>query len=326
MNLAVRVLCVALAIGGSASVAVAQSGRAIRFAAMDTDGNGVITRAEWRGSDQSFRVHDWNNDGVLSGDEVKPGARRPAGAGAADFDSADREYQITDWTAENFASLDHNKDGRLTADEWHFDRESFRRADHNGDGVVSRAEFLGEDREDDDREDRFSNLDVNRDERITKDEWHGDPARFTLLDDNKDGVLTRAEVLGTNEPPPDLFTSVDVNRDGVVTRGEWHWSRASFDARDANHDGRLSRQEFVGSMPPDRQNPARNAGYDRGLVEGRAAGKEDRERNQGWDLEGQRELETADSGYEPRMGAKAEYQAGYREGFRRGYREGWGQR
>ena len=201
MNLAVRVLCVALAIGGSASVAVAQSGRAIRFAAMDTDGNGVITRAEWRGSDQSFRCTT-GNDGVLSGDEVKPGARRPAGAGAADFDSADRQNQITDWTAENFASLDHNKDGRLTADEWHFDRESFRRADHNGDGVVSRAEFLGEDREDDDREDRFSNLDVNRDERITKDEWHGDPARFTLLDDNKDGVLTRAEVLGTNEPPP----------------------------------------------------------------------------------------------------------------------------
>ena len=46
-------------------------------------------------------------------------------------------------------------------------------------------------------------------------------------------------------------------------------------------------------------------------------------RNQGWDLEGQRELETADSGYQPGLGPKVEYQAGYREAFRRAYREGW---
>ena len=65
-------------------------------------------------------------------------------------------------------------------------------------------------------------------------------------------------------------------------------------------------------------------GYERGLVEGRSAGREDRERSQGWDLEGQRELEAADSGYESRFGARADYQSGYREAFRKGYREGYG--
>ena len=40
-------------------------------------------------------------------------------------------------------------------------------------------------------------------------------------------------------------------------------------------------------------------------------------------LDGQSELETADSGYQPGMGPKAEYQAGYRDGFRRAYRQGW---
>ena len=64
------------------------------------------------------------------------------------------------------------------------------------------------------------------------------------------------------------------------------------------------------------------AGYERGQTEGIQAGREDKPR--GWDLEGQRELETADSGYQPRMGDRAEYQAGYRAGFRRGYREGFG--
>jgi hypothetical protein len=69
---------------------------------------------------------------------------------------------------------------------------------------------------------------------------------------------------------------------------------------------------------------AYQAGHDRGLIEGRAAGREDRDRNQGWDLEGQRELEQADSGYDARLGSRADYQAGYREAFRAGYREGYG--
>jgi len=38
---------------------------------MDTDHDGVVTRAEWRGSDQAFRQRDTNNDGVLSGAEVR---------------------------------------------------------------------------------------------------------------------------------------------------------------------------------------------------------------------------------------------------------------
>src|SRR5256885_11525426 len=61
---------------GAASATHAQA--QMRFQGMDRDGNGVITRDEWRGSDQSFRNQDWNGDGVLSGDEVRPGARRNA--------------------------------------------------------------------------------------------------------------------------------------------------------------------------------------------------------------------------------------------------------
>jgi hypothetical protein len=38
---------------------------------MDADHDGVVTRAEWRGTDQAFRNHDTNGDGVLSGAEVR---------------------------------------------------------------------------------------------------------------------------------------------------------------------------------------------------------------------------------------------------------------
>ena len=88
-------------------------------------------------------------------------------------------------------------------------------------------------------------------------------------------------------------------------------------------DGRLSRQEWDNSpatvLP--RQSAAYRAGYDRGHQEGVQAGREDKPRH--WDLEGQRELETADSGYQPNIGSREEYQAGYRAGFRIGYREGF---
>ncbi len=42
-----------------------------RFRGMDRNGDGVITRDEWRGNDQSFRNHDRNGDGILSGDELR---------------------------------------------------------------------------------------------------------------------------------------------------------------------------------------------------------------------------------------------------------------
>jgi Ca2+-binding EF-hand superfamily protein len=300
----------------------------IRFQEMDRNNDRVIARSEWQGSDESFRVHDWNGDGVLSGDEVRVGAQPPAPVPKkVDFDDPKREYRFDDWTAQGFAALDHNRDGRIAPDEWHFDRETFRRADHNNDGAISRAEFLSEDTLDDDRAERFVDLDLDRDGRISRSEWHGTLQLFNAMDANHDGFVTRVEMIGT-ELPPELFSSLDVNRDGAIALNEWHWSRKAFDRRDLNHDARITRDEFdgpgtVGTSGP--QGVAYQAGFERGQAEGRAQAREDRVRNQGYDAEGQRELDTADSGYEPRLGPKADYQAGYRAGWRRGYPEGWRQ-
>jgi hypothetical protein len=50
-------------------------GRAVpsrgRIRDMDTDHDGVVTRAEWRGTGQAFGDDDTNGDGVLSGAEVR---------------------------------------------------------------------------------------------------------------------------------------------------------------------------------------------------------------------------------------------------------------
>ena len=49
--------------------------RETRFLEMDENGDGVVTRTEWRGSSQAFRRHDLNADLVLSGDELRPSER-----------------------------------------------------------------------------------------------------------------------------------------------------------------------------------------------------------------------------------------------------------
>jgi Ca2+-binding EF-hand superfamily protein len=293
----------------------------IRFQVMDTNNDGRISRQEWTGSARSFQVHDWNGDGVLSGNEVRIGAIRPGTPDPA-FDYPEREYQFDNWTAQGFTSLDRNRDGRITRDEWFYDRESFRQADHNGDGAISRAEFLLEDNNDDDRGDRFDYIDANNDGRITRAEWHGTVEFFNALDANRDGAITRLEMMGA-AAPTELFTNVDINRDRVITMDEWRWSRASFNERDLDRNGRLTREEFSGVAPRLASSAAFKAGQARGLTEGIQAGREDKQNTGVWDLEGQRELEQADSGYQAAMGPRADYQAGYREAFRRGYRQGF---
>ncbi len=271
---ALMAVAVAVVIGGSQLV-TAQRGRSMRFKGLDRNNDGRISRAEWNGNDRSFQVHDWNGDGILSGDEVKPGGR---GADQdAQWDATGREI-FSDWTARGFNSVDRNRDNRITADEWRYSRDDFRRADHNRDGIVTRSEFLNDDADPDEgRTARFVAMDANGDNRISRDEWRGSRENFDLLDDNGDGRLTRAEAFGMS---------------------------AAGAARSAAYE----------------------AGRARGLIEGRAAGREDRERNQGWDLEGQQELEQADSGYLVAHGSRTDYQAGYRAAFRAAYREGYGPR
>jgi Ca2+-binding EF-hand superfamily protein len=197
---------------------------------MDVDGDGVITRAEWRGNDQAFRRLDKNSDGVLSGDQV--------------------------WNQSPATDLE----------------AQFHRADRDGNGVLSRGE------------------------------WWGDAGTFDRIDQNRDERLSVAEFLGEEEreqSPGDRssFASLDRNGNGVITQNEWDGRHEDFVALDADRDGVITRAEY-GRADYATQSNAYRAGRERGLADGPQAGREDRTINGGrWDLEGQRELETADAGY-----------------------------
>lgn len=108
----------------------------MRFRAMDSNNDGVVTKQEWRGSEDSFRVHDWNNDGILSGNEVRPGfwatGEEPAGADPAASEREDR-----------FEYLDANNNGTIERSEWHASDDAWAWLDRNRDNVLSRAEVVG---------------------------------------------------------------------------------------------------------------------------------------------------------------------------------------
>ncbi len=116
-----------------------------RFQGLDRDNNGVITRGEWRGDNASFANRDWNHDGVLSGDEMKPGAIRPAvprrisNPTAATSTTPTPRGSGTDPDGPVFARLDANHDGVLTHAEWPDGR--FSAVDFNHDGVLSPYEY-----------------------------------------------------------------------------------------------------------------------------------------------------------------------------------------
>ena len=99
---------------------------------MDTNNDGIIQRNEWRGSAQSFDVHDWNNDNVLTGEEVNES-------------SAPRGWAVDDMaydTLDSFEYLDVNNNERIDAREWHGTVAAFNRLDVNNDDVLSRQEML----------------------------------------------------------------------------------------------------------------------------------------------------------------------------------------
>jgi len=101
-------------------------------------------------------------------------------------------------------------------------------------------------------QDRFDRLDVNRDGRVSLQEWAGDHVVFERLDLNRDGYLTRDE-LRRHGDAAGSFDRLDVNHDRRISLREWPGNRTTFDRLDLNHDGYLTRDELRRQAGGDRR-------------------------------------------------------------------------
>ena len=289
-----------------------------RFRGYDMNTDNRVARSEWPGDARLFTRLDTNRDGYLSMQEYTQGGGFTLDAqGGPSF---------------RFPNIDANNDGWIGRNEWNMGSADFNRLDLNRDNRISRFEFENNTAASQDNTyspAQFNAFDVNRDGWLTRPESRMTRVEFDRFDTNRDNRISRFEFenVATAADPSsyyDRFAAVDLNHDGWLVRSEWRGTEAGFSRLDRNRDNRLSRTEYDAEVTNDTtRSAAWRTGYDRGIREGRAAGREDYTRKQGWDLEGQRELEQADSGYTPQVGTLSDYQAGYREGFRNAYRAGF---
>ena len=100
--------------------------------------------------------------------------------------------------APRFRGLDDNGDGVISRAEWNGNNVSFNNQDWNGDGVISGQELRTEGRRAGRRANDydFDALDVNNNNRIERREWQARLEEFNRLNTNGDNFLTREELDG----------------------------------------------------------------------------------------------------------------------------------
>jgi Ca2+-binding EF-hand superfamily protein len=164
---------------------------------------------------------------------------------------------LSDQRVAKFRNWDANRNDVLEKGEYPGHPGNFRALDTDGNGVLSLSEFVhrGAGAPVDDGEpaltaapfaDPFTVMDVNRDSVLSRREWTGTAVNFNITDRNNDGVVSRDEFATTPQPntPEWTFGTLDTNNDGWVTRSEWRDDRTSFDRVDSDNDGRVSWAEY----------------------------------------------------------------------------------
>jgi Ca2+-binding EF-hand superfamily protein len=193
----------------------------------DANGDGRISRSEWRGGAAEFQQRDINGDGFLSGTEIPSGQSN----------SIDERSGRSQGNAE-MRKLDKNANGAVEGYEWPYNSDVFHRLDTDGNSVLTADELRNlpsvAQRE----------LDQNPNERPNS--RRTTYPEFDRLDTNRDGRVTPEEYSqrGAEWQRRQRFDEWDTNRNGVIDSSEWNAAPQLFRRLDANRDSRVTWEEF----------------------------------------------------------------------------------
>src|SRR5919106_786535 len=203
------------------------------YSYLDKNRDGKVTRQEWTGTSASFKARDGNNDGVLTGDEL-----RETYKGKKENLTFQQVLQM------RFEEIDINNDNIISTWEWPSQRKYFDQLDDNGDRTLTRVEFRDRN---DETLDAFSTLDKNRNGVLSKKESQLSDNAFNQLDSNRDGNLTRNEYYDKTPSVPQptgTFDALDRNKDGIVSQYEWQGSMSEFKSLDRDGNKVITVVEF----------------------------------------------------------------------------------
>jgi Ca2+-binding EF-hand superfamily protein len=205
------------------------------FPANDRNGDGIVTRDEWSGNARTFRTHDVNNDGMLSGNELPRGWRR------SDEFSRGTEPQ----RRAEFTRWDRNRDDIIQRHEWRGDVATFRELDTDRNGRLTWHEYSGTMPEATRARatEGPARLDKNASGAVEGYEWPYNRELFHQLDTDRNSVLTSEELRNMNRA---TLGQLDRNRNNQVDRNEWPGGFADFRELDENNDGRVTSEEYFG--------------------------------------------------------------------------------
>lgn len=224
----------------------------------DPNGDGKVTRTEWKGSDEGFATLDLDGNGVLDrrdraaaaaidvvGPDSVPEWKGELPTADQVFERLDKDRNAAISPAEAraqkqlealFATADSDRDGTLTAREV---EELLRGIRAGRDAVAARnarpQPFAVP----------FDEWDLDDDDRVQQNEWKGERALFERIDRNRDSAVDRAEVARyvKSVTGKDFLERFDLDGDGKVTAAEFDGSTDAFRRADRNGDGIVNRAD-----------------------------------------------------------------------------------
>jgi len=250
-----------------------------RFQAMDTNKDGRISRAEFKGPSDVFASVDADHDGSIT----KPEATRAYLAFVGLLSLQEK--------AKAFRTMDANKDGQLSQAEFKGPKAAFARLDANHDGLITRAEAVQAFHRRVGRAmavARLRSMDANHDGLISATEFKGPMPAFAKLDVDQNGTISRAELAKVFQTPNARHASqttqpiatapkigaatttpvtlgpwakrilaMDTNKDGKVCKAEFlKGLEARFDYLDQDKDGSITTADITKVVQARKMNPA----------------------------------------------------------------------